>query len=253
MAAEDGSAEMSTLLADFHHRNKQLEDHQRDNVVVQTTMMFVPHNFGDQHQFIDSNHLASSLMHHNGKQMSYALPPTAPSSPLPMTTLPPMPPQMPLPRSTQIISSHQSAMDARSVFVSNLEPDVTGEQLCELFQRHSVAVVRATIKRDRYGLPKGFAYVELATLDCLENALRLHGYPLGNRLIVVTQKRTNIAGMRTTPYVKPQHQQRSGSYWERDREMLRWTSVRRMVCVYHEFKEGQLDRVDNFSWIDCML
>lgn len=83
------------------------------------------------------------------------------------------------------------------MFVGSISPDVPEEMLRQLFDQRHLRVVKLTIKRDRYGIPKGHAFVALEHPDCVEAALQLHGVWLCGRSLVVLRKRTNVVGMRS--------------------------------------------------------
>lgn len=101
----------------------------------------------------------------------------------------------PPPAAPPLSEAEKRERDSRSVFVSNLDADVTVEDLMELFGQSS-NVMCATIKRTRDGLPRGYAYIELAGVVDAKIALRLNGTILNGRTLRVLPKRTNIAGMR---------------------------------------------------------
>ncbi|MED6163153.1 Polyadenylate-binding protein 2, variant 2 [Stylosanthes scabra] len=73
---------------------------------------------------------------------------------------------------------------------------------------HSCGTVnRVTIRTDKFGQPKGYAYVEFLEVEAVQEALLLNESELHGRQLKVTAKRTNIPGMkqhrprRTNPYV----------------------------------------------------
>ncbi|KAJ2777305.1 hypothetical protein GGI15_004548 [Coemansia interrupta] len=86
-------------------------------------------------------------------------------------------------------------VDARSIYVGNVDYATTPEELQEQF-KGSGAINRVTILCDKYtGQPKGFAYVEFATTDSVTKAQVLDGSMLHGRPIKVNPKRTNVPGM----------------------------------------------------------
>ncbi|KAI5952312.1 hypothetical protein KGF54_003178 [Candida jiufengensis] len=91
----------------------------------------------------------------------------------------------------------QEEVDARSIYVGNVDYQTTPEQLEEFF--HVVGVIeRVTILFDRFsGLPKGYAYVEFEKPESVARAVEeLHGKDFRNREIRVSEKRTNLPGFR---------------------------------------------------------
>ncbi|GFZ15143.1 polyadenylate-binding protein 1 [Actinidia rufa] len=67
-------------------------------------------------------------------------------------------------------------------------------------------VNRVTILTDKFGQPKGFAYVEFVEIEAVQNALLLNESELHGRQLKVSAKRTNVPGMkqyrgrRSNPY-----------------------------------------------------
>ncbi|OMH81239.1 Polyadenylate-binding protein 2 [Zancudomyces culisetae] len=85
-------------------------------------------------------------------------------------------------------------VDARSVYVGNVDYSSTPEELQAHFQSCG-AINRVTILCDKYtGHPKGFAYVEFADKSSIQSALQFEGSLLHGRAIKVIQKRTNVPG-----------------------------------------------------------
>lgn len=85
-------------------------------------------------------------------------------------------------------------VDARSVYVGNVDYGATPEELQKHFQACG-AINRITILCDKFtGHPKGFAYVEFADSASITNALLLNETSFRSRLIQVTPKRTNKPG-----------------------------------------------------------
>lgn len=85
--------------------------------------------------------------------------------------------------------------DSRSIFVGNVDYACTPEEVQQLFQSCGT-VNRVTILTDKFGQPKGFAYVEFMEVDAVQNALLLNESELHGRQLKVSAKRTNIPGMK---------------------------------------------------------
>ncbi|KAL7722998.1 RNA-binding protein SGN1 [Entamoeba marina] len=84
--------------------------------------------------------------------------------------------------------------DGRSVIVRNLDYNVTDAQLTQLFQTTG-NVLSVTIPSNGSGQHKGYAYVELDTVEARERAISsLTGSEISNRQILVQPKRTNSQG-----------------------------------------------------------
>ncbi|KAF9668146.1 hypothetical protein SADUNF_Sadunf15G0098100 [Salix dunnii] len=81
----------------------------------------------------------------------------------------------------------------------------TPEEVQQHFQSCGT-VNRVTILTDKFGQPKGFAYVEFIEVDAVQNALILNESELHGRQLKVSAKRTNVPGMkqfrgrRASPY-----------------------------------------------------
>ncbi|OZJ04444.1 Polyadenylate-binding protein 2 [Bifiguratus adelaidae] len=89
----------------------------------------------------------------------------------------------------------KEAVDARSVYVGNVDYSATPEELQAHFQSAGT-INRVTILCDKWtGHPKGFAYVEFAEPDLVANAMALNESLFHGRQIKVTPKRTNVPGM----------------------------------------------------------
>uniref|UniRef100_A0A7E4VZA4 RRM domain-containing protein n=1 Tax=Panagrellus redivivus TaxID=6233 RepID=A0A7E4VZA4_PANRE len=101
--------------------------------------------------------------------------------------------------STPYLTPEEKAeLDARSVYVGNVEYTATEEQLEDHF-RGCGPIDRLTIKKDKFtGHPKGFAYIQFATVEDMQNALALTDSLFLGRKINVVVKRTNKPGMFTT-------------------------------------------------------
>ncbi|WVZ24098.1 hypothetical protein V8G54_002642, partial [Vigna mungo] len=81
--------------------------------------------------------------------------------------------------------------------ISILEVDYscTPEEVQQHFQSCGT-VNRVTIRTDKFGQPKGYAYVEFLEVQAVQEALSLNESELHGRQLKVTAKRTNIPGMK---------------------------------------------------------
>ncbi|KAF7822429.1 polyadenylate-binding protein 1-like [Senna tora] len=86
-------------------------------------------------------------------------------------------------------------VDSRSIYVGNVDYACTPEEVQQHFQSCGT-VNRVTILTDKFGQPKGFAYVEFVEIDAVQNALLLNESELHGRQLKVSAKRTNIPGMK---------------------------------------------------------
>merc|ERR1719443_1311677 len=85
-------------------------------------------------------------------------------------------------------------IDRRSIYVGSVDYGSTPEELQEHFKSCG-GINRITILVDKFtGSPKGFAYIELADEQCVQNSLLLNGSLFRGRQLKVIQKRTNIPG-----------------------------------------------------------
>ncbi|WCJ18736.1 Polyadenylate-binding protein 2 [Euphorbia peplus] len=96
-------------------------------------------------------------------------------------------------------------VDSRSVFVGNVDYSCTPEEVQQHFQACGT-VNRVTIRTDKFGQPKGYAYVEFLEVEAVQEALLLNESELHGRQLKVTVKRTNVPGM------KQFHPRRSNPY-----------------------------------------
>ncbi|XP_020968586.1 polyadenylate-binding protein 2 isoform X2 [Arachis ipaensis] len=71
----------------------------------------------------------------------------------------------------------------------------TPEEVQQHFQSCGT-VNRVTIRTDKFGQPKGYAYVEFIETEAVQEALLLNESELHGRQLKVTAKRTNIPGMK---------------------------------------------------------
>jgi polyadenylate-binding protein 2 len=91
--------------------------------------------------------------------------------------------------------ANREEADARSVFVGNVDYSCTPEEVQQHFQSCGT-VNRVTILTDKFGQPKGYAYVEFLEVEAVQNAILLSESELHNRPLKVTAKRTNVPGMK---------------------------------------------------------
>ncbi|XP_031259456.1 polyadenylate-binding protein 1 isoform X2 [Pistacia vera] len=99
------------------------------------------------------------------------------------------------PSSTSATQAEKEEVDARSIYVGNVDYACTPEEVQQHFQSCGT-VNRVTILTDKFGQPKGFAYVEFVEVDAVQNALLLNETELHGRQLKVSAKRTNIPGMK---------------------------------------------------------
>jgi RNA recognition motif-containing protein len=79
---------------------------------------------------------------------------------------------------------------AKKLYVGNLSYDTTQEQVRELFAQVG-EIVEISLITDRYtGNPKGFGFVEMATEEAAQEAIRrFNGFQLDNRALTVNEAR----------------------------------------------------------------
>lgn len=83
-------------------------------------------------------------------------------------------------------------VDARSVFVGNVDFSATAEELQQHFQAAGT-INRVTILCDKHtGHPKGYAYIEFVDKQSVANALELNESIFKGRPLKVAPKRTNV-------------------------------------------------------------
>ncbi|KAK4382927.1 Polyadenylate-binding protein 1 [Sesamum angolense] len=89
--------------------------------------------------------------------------------------------------------AEKEEVDSRSIYVGGLCMHTRGSATA-----FSIlwTVNRVTILTDKYGQPKGFAYVEFVEVEAVQNALLLNESELHGRQLKVSAKRTNIPGMK---------------------------------------------------------
>lgn len=86
-------------------------------------------------------------------------------------------------------------VDARSVFVGNVDYGASPEEIQAHFQSCG-SINRVTILLDKFtGHPKGYAYVEFTEPSLVAQALVLNESVFRGRSLKVVPKRTNIPGM----------------------------------------------------------
>ena len=110
--------------------------------------------------------------------------------------------QVPIAQDPATDQASKQEVDSRSVFVGNIDYSCTPEKVQNHFQSCGT-VNRVTIKADKFGHPKGFAYVEFMNAEAVQNALLLNQSELHNRQLKVSAKRTNVPGMKHNRYRVP--------------------------------------------------
>ncbi|KAE8694518.1 Polyadenylate-binding protein 2 [Hibiscus syriacus] len=96
---------------------------------------------------------------------------------------------------TSATQAEKEEADSRSIYVGNVDYTCTPEEVQQHFQSCGT-VNRVTILTDKFGQPKGFAYVEFVETDAVQNALLLNESELHGRQLKVSAKRTNVPGMK---------------------------------------------------------
>ncbi|GAB4857995.1 Polyadenylate-binding protein 1 [Ancistrocladus abbreviatus] len=94
-----------------------------------------------------------------------------------------------------LTQAEKEEVDSRSIYVGNVDYSCTPEEVQAHFQSCGT-VNRVTILTDKYGQPKGFAYVEFLEIEAVQNALLLNESELHGRQLKVSAKRTNVPGMK---------------------------------------------------------
>ncbi|EDO05317.1 putative Polyadenylate-binding protein 2 [Babesia bovis T2Bo] len=85
-------------------------------------------------------------------------------------------------------------VDRRSIYVGNVDYSTKPHDLQEFFKA-SGQINRITIMVDKWtGKPKGYAYIEFASEDAVNNAVMLNDCLFKERIIKVIPKRKNIPG-----------------------------------------------------------
>ncbi|XP_047944496.1 polyadenylate-binding protein 1 [Salvia hispanica] len=96
---------------------------------------------------------------------------------------------------SSVSQAEKEEVDARSIYVGNVDYACTPEEVQQHFQSCGT-VNRVTILTDKFGQPKGFAYVEFVEVEAIQNAVLLNESELHGRQLKVSAKRTNIPGMK---------------------------------------------------------
>ncbi|XP_009760239.1 polyadenylate-binding protein 2 [Nicotiana tabacum] len=110
------------------------------------------------------------------------------------------------PAAAAATQANREEVDGRSVFVGNVDYSCTPEEVQQHFQACGT-VNRVTIRTNKFGQPKGYAYVEFLEAEAVQEALLLNESELHGRQIKVSAKRTNVPGMkqfrarRPSPYM----------------------------------------------------
>ncbi|XP_039053434.1 polyadenylate-binding protein 2-like isoform X1 [Hibiscus syriacus] len=99
------------------------------------------------------------------------------------------------PASAAANQASKEEADSRSIFVGNVDYTCTPEEVQQHFQSCGT-VNRVTILTEKYGQPKGFAYVEFLEAEAVQEALVLNESELHGRQLKVLPKRTNVPGMK---------------------------------------------------------
>ena len=78
----------------------------------------------------------------------------------------------------------------KKLYVGNMSYDTTQEQIRELFSQAGEVTEVSLITDRETGRPKGFGFVEMATEEGSQEAIkRFNGYMLGNRNLTVNEAR----------------------------------------------------------------
>ncbi|KAG6016803.1 hypothetical protein E4U54_000427 [Claviceps lovelessii] len=103
--------------------------------------------------------------------------------------------QATLEQQTVDLADDKESIDARSIFVGNVDYSASPEEIQAHFQSCG-SINRVTILLDKFtGQPKGYAYVEFTEPSLVAQALVLNESLFKGRNIKVTPKRTNVPGM----------------------------------------------------------
>ncbi|KAJ5637421.1 hypothetical protein N7520_000497 [Penicillium odoratum] len=93
------------------------------------------------------------------------------------------------------LAENKEDIDARSIFVGNVDYGASPEEIQAHFQSCG-SINRVTILLDKFsGSPKGYAYVEFSEPSLVAQALVLNESVFRGRNLKVTPKRTNVPGM----------------------------------------------------------
>ncbi|XP_057976183.1 polyadenylate-binding protein 2-like isoform X3 [Malania oleifera] len=99
------------------------------------------------------------------------------------------------PATAAAAQASREEVDSRSVFVGNVDYSCTPEEVQQHFQSCGT-INRITIRTNKFGQPKGYAYVEFLETEAVQEALLLNESELHGRQLKVLAKRTNIPGMK---------------------------------------------------------
>ncbi|KAJ5610808.1 RNP domain protein [Penicillium lagena] len=103
--------------------------------------------------------------------------------------------QQTLDQQSENLAENKEEIDARSVFVGNVDYGASPEEIQAHFQSCG-SINRVTILLDKFsGQPKGYAYVEFAEPSLVAQALVLNESVFRGRNLKVVPKRTNLPGM----------------------------------------------------------
>lgn len=93
------------------------------------------------------------------------------------------------------IPIQQTESDLKSIFISNIDFEITPNEIEDFFQDCG-DIVRVTLFNDNKHIHKnhkqGFAYIEFDRETCVEKALLFNGSILKGTRIKIQRKRTNI-------------------------------------------------------------
>ncbi|KAL4999574.1 hypothetical protein BDV10DRAFT_164561 [Aspergillus recurvatus] len=103
--------------------------------------------------------------------------------------------QATLDQQSESLKEDKEDIDARSIFVGNVDYGASPEEIQAHFQSCG-SINRVTILLDKFtGQPKGYAYVEFAEPSLVAQALVLNESVFRGRNLKVVPKRTNLPGM----------------------------------------------------------
>ncbi|KAF4209658.1 hypothetical protein CNMCM8980_005048 [Aspergillus fumigatiaffinis] len=103
--------------------------------------------------------------------------------------------QATLDQQSESLREDKEEIDARSIFVGNVDYGASPEEIQAHFQSCG-SINRVTILLDKFtGQPKGYAYVEFAEPSLVAQALVLNESVFRGRNLKVVPKRTNLPGM----------------------------------------------------------
>jgi len=103
--------------------------------------------------------------------------------------------QATLDQQSESLREDKEDIDARSIFVGNVDYSASPEEIQAHFQSCG-SINRVTILLDKFtGHPKGYAYVEFSEPSLVAQALVLNESVFRGRNLKVVPKRTNLPGM----------------------------------------------------------